>query len=217
MVAVARRTQSSRSAATRARLLEAALECLVEGGYGRLSTVDICKRAGVSRGAQLHHYPTKAELVAAAVEHVFVQRHAEFRGLLGEHSADRDGPGSPALSADSAFAALWEIYSGPTLYAWLELIVAARTDPDLKPLVAAVNERFFAEARATLCHFLGIDPTDDDPRIAAATRLVLSVFDGLAMNHILEGDRDRVMAVLTNLQPLLVGWSRELGTSNGRE
>ena len=68
----------------------------------------------MSRGAQLHHYPTKAALLAAAMEHLMERRHAEFRAAMGE----------PPVDVASALGKLWEIYSGPTFRAWLELVVA---------------------------------------------------------------------------------------------
>src|SRR5882672_9007518 len=80
MQAVARRrTQEERSATTRALLLDATLECLTELGYARTTTTEIAERGGVSRGAQLHHFPTKAELVTEAVEHLFERRNEESR------------------------------------------------------------------------------------------------------------------------------------------
>jgi len=71
----ARRTQAERTASTRARLLDATLECLCDLGYARTTTPEIARRAGLSRGAQLHHFPTKAELVTGAIEHLFARRN----------------------------------------------------------------------------------------------------------------------------------------------
>ena len=62
--------QEERTRAMRARLLEATIECLVERGWAGTSTTVVSQRAGVSRGAQLHHFPTKNALVLAAVEHL---------------------------------------------------------------------------------------------------------------------------------------------------
>ncbi|HWB79439.1 MAG TPA: helix-turn-helix domain-containing protein, partial [Nannocystaceae bacterium] len=67
----------ARAIATRTRLLEAAIDVLVKHGYAGTSTVEVCKRAKASRGAHLHHFPTKSELLAAAVEHLFARRLAE--------------------------------------------------------------------------------------------------------------------------------------------
>ena len=171
------RTQAERSAATQGRLLEATCACLAELGYTRTTNAAICARAGVSRGAQLHHYPTKAGLFAAAVEHLFARRHDEFRALI------EDQTGGDRLEA--AFATLWEIYSGPTLGAWQELVVAARTDPDLRAHVAAVNARFRERAAETFRRLLGLPIRAE---VRAATDMTLALLDGLALNQVLEDD-----------------------------
>ena len=73
-----RRTQAERTAGTQAKLLDAAIDCLVELGFAKTSTQEIARRAGVSRGAQLHHFPTKESLVTAAVGHLVEKRLAEI-------------------------------------------------------------------------------------------------------------------------------------------
>src|SRR5262245_66517292 len=77
-----RRSQAERSAGTQARLLDATIDCLVELGWSGTSTTEVVRRAGVSRGAQVHHYPTKEDLVVAAVEHLCSRRMAEYRATL---------------------------------------------------------------------------------------------------------------------------------------
>src|SRR5277367_4995704 len=74
-----RRTQRERSEAMRGRLLEATIDCLYELGYSRTTTIEVAARAGVSRGAQLHHFPTKKRLVTIAVRHLLSKRIEEFR------------------------------------------------------------------------------------------------------------------------------------------
>jgi AcrR family transcriptional regulator len=128
------RTQSERSAETQAALLDATIESLVELGYARTSTTEIARRAGVSRGAQVHHYPTKADLVVAAVERIFNQQEAQFAARfaalpVGERTLER------------AIDELWSIIGSRVYPAALELVVAARTDPELQVVVHAVNAR----------------------------------------------------------------------------
>lgn len=124
------RTQAQRSAAMRARLLDAAVESLVELGYARTSTQEIARRAGVSRGTQLHHFPTKESLVVAAVEYLVDKRLAEI--LATE------------VSSGLGLEVLADAFSGPLFYAALELWVAARTDRVLHvamvPLERKVSE-----------------------------------------------------------------------------
>ena len=161
----------------------ATIDCIVDKGYAGASTTEICKRAGVSRGAQLHHYPTKAQLVAAAVEWLFETRHAELRDKMARvGEADR---------LDAAGDALWEIYSGPTLQAWMELVVASRTDPALRDRVAGVDRRFFEQAQLTFARVFG-----DTPQTAAATRMLTSLFDGLALHYVINPDPAVIAGVL---------------------
>jgi AcrR family transcriptional regulator len=132
MSVVARRTQEERSAATRERLLDATIETLVEKGYVRTTTTEIVRRAGLSRGAQVHHFPTKAELVRSAVAHLASRREQELR----EEFARIDGK---ADRLSSAIDLLWSGYAGPLFTAVLELIVAARTDPELAETISSLQ------------------------------------------------------------------------------
>ena len=130
-----RRSQGERSAATRERLLEATFDCLVERGYGRTSTPEILKRCGMSRGAMLHHYPTKTDLVTAAVDYVLQRQLGEFQSAFRDLSEDAD-------RASTAIEMLWRSMSGPSYYAWLELVMASRHDEVLREKIREVTARF---------------------------------------------------------------------------
>ena len=71
-----RRTQAERSDAMRRRVLDATLECLQKDGYARTTVGRIIEVAGVSRGAPLHHFPSKSALIAAAAERL-IRRDAD--------------------------------------------------------------------------------------------------------------------------------------------
>ena len=136
----ARRSQAERRAATRKALLEATLECLVERGYARTTTAEIERRAGVSRGARLHHFPSKAALLGAAVEHLFgriAERYAEAMARI-EPSGDRFHAG---------YRLLWDQYADPVHYAVIELYLAARHDPDLREALRQVSARNHKDVR----------------------------------------------------------------------
>ena len=175
-----RRTQAERSATTQERLLEATIHCLVERGFEGTSTPEICKKAGVSRGAQLHHYPTKIELLVAAVEYLCNRRHEDFRRLVKAGN-------SKTQRLDVAFEQLWKLYSGPTLTAWVELVVAARTDPTLKEEMSRLSQHMENEAEITLREYFGIP---DAVPAKAAVRMALSFLDGLAFRAILKDDQE---------------------------
>nr|WP_134051312.1 TetR/AcrR family transcriptional regulator [Mycobacteroides franklinii] len=120
-----RRTQEERSAAMRARLLEATIDCLVEFGYSGTTTSRIASRAGVTRGALIHHFQSKSELMAESVRHLaFKRTQAVLEELMAmDQSAD---PIARHLDV------LWRIHQGPLFIAVVELLIAARTEPDLR-------------------------------------------------------------------------------------
>lgn len=130
--AVTRRTQQQRASAMRHRLLEATIECLVDHGYAGTSTTRVVERAGVTRGAQVHHFPTKAALVAAAMRHLAAKR-AEL--AFAELDRIRSSPDP----IDGALDLMWDLHQGPVFSATVELWVAARTDPDLHSQLSLVE------------------------------------------------------------------------------
>ncbi|MGY4710862.1 TetR/AcrR family transcriptional regulator [Mycolicibacterium sp. CBM1] len=128
----ARRTQAERTAAMRTRLLNATIECLVTYGYAGTTTPRIAEIAGVTRGAQVHHFRSKEDLVVAAVEYLAQQRiQAAIRQNSGVWN-DRD-----PVAAVLEF--LWDSHQGDMFVATIELWVAARTDDVLATEVARVE------------------------------------------------------------------------------
>lgn len=120
-----RRTQAERSHATRSKILQETLDCLLEKGLRETSTVVIARRAGVSRGALLHHFPTKEELLKEALH---FQLRAEIEQILEMAHALEAG----TVDFDGFLATLWEHFSGPLFMITLEYLTAARTDPAIK-------------------------------------------------------------------------------------
>ena len=127
-----RRTQAERSAAMRTRLLDATIECLVTYGYAGTTTPRVAARAGVTRGAQIHHFRSKEDLVVAAIEHLAQQRAQGAIREIGRVEASSD-PVSMVLEF------LWEAHQGPMFVATVELWVAARTDDVLAAHIERVE------------------------------------------------------------------------------
>ena len=166
-----------RSLATRAALLDAAIECLVDRGYAATTTIETARRAGVSRGAQQHHFPTKAELLATAVEHVFDRRRSEFLEAFAaiDPQADR---------LDAAMDLLWSMFQGRVFVAWTELWVAARTDPELAATVVAVERRFTAETRTMFTEMFPAQPGGDALLYGIARDFAFAVLTGVALQRL---------------------------------
>jgi AcrR family transcriptional regulator len=183
-----RPTQAERSAATRARLLDATIDCLVELGWSGTSTTEVVRRAGVSRGAQVHHFPSKEELVVAAVEHLCSRRMEEYRTVL-ESLPPKQRTSSASIDL------LWSIWAGPALEAWLELTIAARTQPGLRERFVAFEQRFFD---AALALFRETQPElASDPAFARLVmRFTFSVLDGLAMGRLAGVDKSELDEVV---------------------
>jgi AcrR family transcriptional regulator len=179
----------------RARLLDATVECLADLGYARTTTTEVSARAGVSRGAQLHHFPTKAELVTAAAEHVLTRRHAEFVAAM-----DRlpEGADRAAASVDL----LWEIFQGPSFAAWLELAVASRADAELRARFLLVCEWFTATVAATFAELFPPADGQITPLHFVAPALAFATLDGLAIRHMTGEDPALTNAVLQALKDI---------------
>lgn len=149
-----RRRLQERSIATRTALLDAALDSLVELGYAATTTLETARRAGVSRGAQQHHFPSRTELLTAAVERLLERRLGEFRQAVAALDSTRD-------PLDVAIDLLWQMFQGPAFVAWLELWVAARTDPTLAAAVMAMDQRFDEESRAAFLELFPAAASDE--------------------------------------------------------
>ncbi|MBU3061630.1 TetR/AcrR family transcriptional regulator [Nocardia sp. NEAU-G5] len=119
-----RRTQEQRSSEMRVRLLDATIDCLVEFGYAGTTTPRVAERAGVTRGAQVHHFKSKTDLVVAAISHLAQRRTEAAMQELGRARAGGDPVGAMLES-------LWTLHQGPLFVAAIELWVAGRTDPVL--------------------------------------------------------------------------------------
>ena len=183
-----RRSNAERSAATQVRLLDATIECLVELGWAATSTTEVVRRAGVSRGAQVHHFPTKEDLVLAALEHLLERRIREFEAAFADLPPDQRSPAN-------AMRLLFEHCFRATFEAWLGLVVAARTDPAVHERFVQLEERFFENALAT---FQGMFPdAAADPNFArVGLRLSFCVLDGLALNRLIDVDAAELDEVL---------------------
>lgn len=129
--AAPRRTQEQRSSRTRARLLDATIDCLVEFGYAGTTTPRIAQRAGVTRGAQVHHFGSRDDLMIAAVNRLAERQVARALAEVEELSTD-----SPY---DALMDLLWDFHQGPLAIAVTELWVAGRTDPQLASAMRRVE------------------------------------------------------------------------------
>ncbi|MBB4856429.1 AcrR family transcriptional regulator [Mycobacteroides chelonae] len=177
-----RRTQEERSAAMQARLLEATIECLVEFGYSGTTTSRIASRAGVTRGALIHHFQSKSELMAESVRHLaFKRTQAVLEELMAmDQSAD---PIQRYLDV------LWRIHQGPLFVAVVELLIAARTEVDLRVHLDQFE-------KMVLHNLSALNVLDDDDPISSQDRrdfglLAMDIIRGLLVSSLTASQETR--------------------------
>jgi AcrR family transcriptional regulator len=190
--------QQQRSRATQQRLLEATLQCLVEHGWSNTTTTLIAETAGRSRGAQLHHYPTKSALVLASVEHLAQRRAQEIRA---------EAVGLPAHRVDLVVELLASAFTGPLYVAALEVWMAARTDPALRAALVPLEARVGRDM-----HRLAVDLLDADesrPYVREAVQATLDLLRGLGVANLLSDDAPRRRLILT-------AWTHQLAAILGQ-
>jgi AcrR family transcriptional regulator len=168
-----RLTQDEKTAETRRRLLDAAIFCLVDRGYANTTTSEVAERAGLSRGAQLYHFPKKEELLTSAVEHLFQLMFNELREKVRELINDGD-------RRSTTIDLLWSVFNGPLETAWLELVVASRTDTYLRDSVRAVNNRIGEFVDKTFKELFP-KPNSDGTDYELIPHVVILLFDGMAV------------------------------------
>jgi AcrR family transcriptional regulator len=191
MTTVSRVPQEQRTRVMRRRLLEATVECLVERGWSGTSTTLVAERAGASRGALLHHFPTKSALVLAAVEHLSEVRGREL------HDAAALLPDGPRRTR-AVLGMLAEHFTGPVFSAALELWVAARTDAGLRAAVGPLEQRIGRETHRETVELLGVD--ESRPGSRELVQATLDLVRGLGLAATITDDAVR-------REPILDHWA----------
>lgn len=192
-----RRTQEERRNHTRHVLLEATLSSLAELGYAGTTTLEVERRAGVSRGARVHHFPNKASLLTAAIDLLYEQLSSRYvsafaSGVLKKSSRQRLRAGLHEMYA---------IYQHQHFGVVMELNVAARTDPELRAglrRVAKHHRQLAVEAAAQL--FPGLSRSDAERLIET----IHAAFAGLRMQDGVTADAEHAEMILSVLEDIVV-------------
>ncbi len=182
MMSVNRLPQQDRSRATRQRLLGATIDCLAEQGWTGTSLAVVATRAGVSRGAAQHHFPTREALFTAAVDHVTELRLAEVR----EQAATLPSGGS---RTEAVVDMLVRLYTGPPFVAALQVWVAASADPALRDQVLPLEARVGRAAHRAALELLDAD--ESAPGVREAVQATLDLARGLGLADLLTNDARR--------------------------
>ncbi|AWB90967.1 TetR/AcrR family transcriptional regulator [Aeromicrobium chenweiae] len=136
MTATPRRTQAERREGTIAAIVDAAVEALGEVGYARTTTTEIARRAGVSQGGLFRHFDSRLDVILAAADAVRARQFVDFRAGLGALTE---------FDVAAVVRLLRRATRAPVNAAWYELLVAARTDPDLRARLSLLADRYHRE------------------------------------------------------------------------
>jgi AcrR family transcriptional regulator len=179
-----------RSAATRRSVLDAAIKCLFEHGYGGTSTVTVAEEAGVSRGAMMHQFPSKADLMTFVVEAVFEEDLALYHEMLADKPAPRERVAAYPLAA-------WTVMSRPAGVAVLEIFQGSRSDKELTTKLAATYARIDETARSVLQQELHRSPS------TPLMHLVAGAVRGLSITQVIAPGGEDGIAAIRLLQQLI--------------
>ncbi len=173
MAAASKRTE--RTAASRERILDAAVEVLVESGYSGASTLEIQRRADVSRGRLTHHFPSRETLLVAAVSHLVETRVRQLYDARGMFSTG-------AARVDEAVELLWQTFRQPYFWAAVELWVAARSSPSLAEALLPVERELYVGIRRQIDKMFG-EELVAKPHYRTLRTLLFTSMRGVALTY----------------------------------
>jgi AcrR family transcriptional regulator len=179
---------------TRQKLLEAALDSLAAVGYSATSVAVVAARAGVSRGAAQHHFPTRADLFAAAVEYMTEVRLAEIR-------QQATALPSRAGRTEAIVGLLADVYAGPLFRAALHLWVAASTEEPLRQQIVRLESHVGRQVHRTLLEALEVD--ERTPGVRETVQGVLDMVRGLGLADLLTDDSARRRGIVRQWAKIL--------------
>ena len=189
--------------------MRATVEALVELGYARTTTQEVQRRAGVSRGALTHQFTSKAELLLAAVDHLY----AEFSASVREAAAEL--PAEPARRIRPGVELVWERFHGPLFVAAMELWGAARTDPELRAALLPHERRLGGQLRGLTIEVFG-ERMARHPHAEAVYQVLLTSMRGQALTYALQPDAPRDGAHLQHWIAIVEAFTRAADPDPGR-
>ena len=176
--------QQRKSAQTRVAILEAAIDCLQIHGYARTTTQLIAETAGISRGAMLHHYATKQELIASLIDYVFYRR---MEGFLARIDALTE---SERVEQHAGIELYWQSLLTREFAAAMQLGMAGRTDAELREILMPKHRRYDQIERETVLQ--AFPEWQDKPELyGLAMDFCIAAMEGLLLNRDVWDDRRR--------------------------
>ena len=204
--------QAEKSAMTRKTILDAAIQCFIDLGYANTTTALIAEYAGVSRGAMMHHFPSRATVLKATIEHLHNKRVDEFREMMAnfgdpEQLVDRS-------RIEQSVQAAWSYVNQPSSVAFQEVLMAARTDEELAevldPLEKEYEKLFRETVKAVFPQWQGHEGLE------TANDIVHFLLTGMMLSDMKTRKQARISRVLEKLADVLEEIYTDADKSNGK-
>ncbi|MDB5417866.1 MAG: regulatory protein TetR [Phenylobacterium sp.] len=190
---------AERRATTRAKIMAAGVKCLAEFGYAATSTPLVAKLAKVSRGSLLHQFPTKVDLILEVAEHAWIVQRDFIRAQVAKQPTGRE-------QFVGGVQAVWKGLQLPEAIAVMEVMIAARTDPELAERYADfASERDAGLRRTRRRMAVGqLGAPEHVAEIDAMAHLTLAALRGLALETVFIGrptrEAEKVLALLEDMR-----------------
>ena len=192
---------------TRHAILEAAISCLVEAGYSQTTTSLIVEYAGVSRGAMMHHFPSRQAVIFAVVEYLRDKRLREYREIM--EGIDRPESALSEAGIRKSVESAWRFVNMPSFVANQELLAAARTDPNLGRVLAQterdVESMFLGTVQQVFPHLSSLKA------LQLANDLVQFSMRGMALSHMASRKQQRTERLINHIAQELISLYRQEG------
>jgi len=186
--------QAQKSAMTRERILDAAIDCFINLGYTNVTTAKVASTAGVSRGAMLHHFPSKTELIQAAVEYLHDRLLEDYTERVNNIPRAKKGKQRRRAGLD----AYWDHLTGDLAIAYHELCVAGRTDPELQTILQNSTAQFAEHVRDTNAALFKEWNSRGD-RFLLAMDVTKFMMEGMALGQLTIEQKKRIPLMLDYL------------------
>lgn len=200
--------QAQKSAMTRDKILDAAVNCFITLGYTHVTTAKVASSAGVSRGAMLHHFPSKAELIQSATEYLHGKLLEDFTARVKAIPNNLRGKKYRRAGLD----AYWDHLSSDLFMAYHELSIAGRTDPELKGILESSTVEFERHTQESTVALFS-EWADRGERFLLAMDVTKFLMEGMAVGQMVSNRDDRVKRLLNYLGDRLEEIFEDTGSS----
>lgn len=191
-----KREKQARSIATREKLIETALDVIYDVGYNRASTPEFSERAGVSRGALLHHFPTRADIIVAAMEKLLSDGTRDIRNIAGKVTQKQ-------LGTDEFVDFLWSMFSDRFYYLSIEFINEARTDEELRLKMMPVVKKFHEALNEIWAEFQTREHPSSSHEAQVILNLTVCLVRGMGIQTVLKNDPEYFATLLDAWKTIL--------------